>query len=153
MHLVAGTTGIETVSSNLPGKIKFYPNPAKDQTRMQFELPEPGETMINMLDLAGREIGQTRNMLPQGRYTYLVQGVAEGLYIVRINSGSYSFSGRLISSFTRNTDVRLFFESPDTNTTKQEEEGNSKGINDIELMNYNPGEILKYMHFQVIQLR
>jgi len=79
LHLIAGTTGIETISDNMPGKIKFYPNPAKDQARMQFDLPEAGLTLISMFDLTGREIVRTQGMLSQGRHTYLIQGFTEGL--------------------------------------------------------------------------
>ena len=85
LHLKSVVTGIESVLDNKPGRIRFYPNPMKDYTRMQFDLPVSGETTVTLYDLSGRSIAQTRDMLPKGRHDYGIQGVEEGLYFVRIS--------------------------------------------------------------------
>jgi len=81
LHLRLTATGIETVSENdATGKINFYPNPMNDYTRMQFILPEPGETMISLYDVLGKRITQTRVFLSRGQHTYRIQDIKEGVY-------------------------------------------------------------------------
>ena len=83
----------------------------KDYARMQFDLPESGETIITMYDLSGRKIMQTQDLLSKGQHTYGIQGIEEGIYFVRINSGRYSFSGRLISSGSQNSNAKIVYEN------------------------------------------
>jgi uncharacterized protein (TIGR02145 family) len=136
-------TGIETIIENGSGKIGFYPNPMKDYSRMQFVLPEPGETMITLHDLSGKELVQTRDMLSKGQHTYGIQGLIEGLYIVRISSGKYSYSGRLISSAPRNTGTTLIYENTENIMVSQEKQSDSKGTNAETVMQYTTGDRLK----------
>ena len=150
LHLVAGTTGIETVLGNFPDKIKFYPNPAKDQTRMQFDLTEPGETKISMYDLAGREIVQISDMLYPGRYTYLIEGMKEGLYILRVIWGKYLFSGKFICSGSQNNGPKIVFKNAGNTENKiviHEKRSDLKGPGNMKDMPYNPSERLQYRAF------
>ena len=141
LHLLGIVTGIETIGDNLAGKIAFSPNPMKDLTRMQFVLPEPGKTIITMYDFLGRETAQTRNLLSEGQHTYRIQGVEEGIYFVRISSGRYSFSGKLVSSGSQNTGLKILYE----NTIAAEEKlVDSKGTNEEKVMQYNTGDRLKF---------
>ncbi|MCJ7449219.1 MAG: M12 family metallopeptidase [Bacteroidales bacterium] len=140
LHLMGVVTGIEIVSDNETGKIDIYPNPMKDYARMQFVLPETGETMITMYDLSGRKIVQTRDLLSKGQHIYGIQGVEEGIYFVRINSGRYSFSGRLISSGSQNRNAKIVYENT---MAVQEKESDAKGTNAETVMQYNTGDRLK----------
>jgi uncharacterized protein (TIGR02145 family) len=112
----------------------------KDYSRMQFVLPEQGETMITFHDLSGKEIAQTRDMLSKGQHTYAIQDVEEGIYFVTISSGRYSLSGKLISSGSKNGSAKIAYES---SAISQEKQGDSKGTNEEKVMQYNTGDRLK----------
>ena len=150
LHLVKGTTGIGTITGNVTGKIKFYPNPARDKARMQFDLPEPGETVISIFDLAGRKIAETQDKLSQGRHTYLIQGITEGLYILRIISGRYSFSGKFIYTGSQNSGSKIVYENmenPENKIVSDEKQSDSKGPYNRKDMPYNQGEMIIYKGF------
>jgi hypothetical protein len=102
LYLKGTVSVFETVGDNETGKITFYPNPMKGYTRMQFVLSEVSETIITLYDLSGRKMIQTQNLLSPGQHTYNIQGVEQGLYIVKISSGSYSYNGKLICSGSQN---------------------------------------------------
>jgi hypothetical protein len=97
----------------------------KEYSRMQFVLPEQGETMITIHDLSGRKIIQRRDMLSKGQHTYVIQGVEEGVYFVTVNSGRYSLSGKLISSGSKSGSIKIAYES---STISQKKQSISKGI-------------------------
>jgi hypothetical protein len=78
---------------------KVYPNPATDQARVEFTLTGSSKVTIYMYDLAGNTV----NALDLG---YLATGKHEvnlsvgdyptGTYILRVNTGSKSSSGKII---------------------------------------------------------
>jgi uncharacterized protein (TIGR02145 family) len=140
LHLMGVITGIETVMGDETNKIGIYPNPMKDYARMQFVLPETGETMITLYDLSGRKIAQTQDLLSKGQHIYRIQGVGEGLYIVKISSGRYSYSGRLICSGSQNRNARIEYENT---IAAQKKQSDSKGTNAESLMQYHDGDRLK----------
>ena len=91
-------TGIESMNEEESGTVCFYPNPMKDQAKMQFILPERGETMITLYDISGRKISQSNDFLERGRHVYIIRGIKGGIYFGKVTSGRYSCSGRLINS-------------------------------------------------------
>ena len=135
------TVGIEPVIDNIKNKISFSPNPMKDFSKMQFDLPETGETIITLYDVSGREIVQTQNMLSKGQHFYWIQGVETGIYFARISSGKYSLSGRLISSGSKNNPARIVYENT---IVLQEKQSESKGTNAEVAMQYTAGDRLKF---------
>jgi uncharacterized protein (TIGR02145 family) len=111
----------------------------KDYTRMQFVLLEPGEMVITLYDLSGRKIAQTQDLLSEGQHTYGIEGVEEGLYVVRISTGRYSYNGRLISSGSKNRSAKIVYENT---IAIQEKQGDSKGTNGETVMQYTIGDML-----------
>jgi uncharacterized protein (TIGR02145 family) len=136
------TVGIEPIIGNIKDKISFSPNPMKDFSKMQFDLPETGEAIIALYDVSGREIVQTRNMLSKGKHFYCIQGVETGIYFVRISSGKYTLSGRLISSGSQNNPAKIVYENT---IALQEKQRDSKGTNAEVVMQYTIGDRLKFI--------
>ncbi|MBS1232120.1 MAG: major paralogous protein, partial [Bacteroidetes bacterium] len=132
-------TGIEAMNENETGKISFYPNPMKDYAKMQFILPEPGETMVSLYDISGREITHTKDLLSAGKHVYVIKGVKAGIYLAKVNSGRYSFSGKLISSGSQVGDTKIFYENT---LALQEMQRDSKGTNEEKIMQYTAGDRL-----------
>jgi uncharacterized protein (TIGR02145 family) len=140
LNLKGTITGIETVSDNETGKITFYPNPMNDYARMKFVLPEPGETMITLHDISGRKIAQKQDLLFKGQHTYGIQGVEEGIYFVKISSGRYSYTGRLLCSESQSKAVKIEYENA---LALQEKQSDSKGKDTEIIMQYTTGDRLK----------
>lgn len=146
LHLMKTITGIEAVNGNVPGEVIFYPNPMDDYTRMKFELPESGETVIVLYDFSGRKIVQKQEFLIKGEHIFNIVGIKEGIYFARINSGKYSLSGRLISSGSDNRETKIEFYNSDAkeNTSlSQKEQAETKSTHAETLMQYNNGDRLK----------
>ena len=78
---------IDNFNSMEPGpfrnnQIEFAPNPAVNSSRMQFFLPEAGNTIIAIYDFSGRKVAQTQDLLTRGIHTYLIQGLERGISII-----------------------------------------------------------------------
>jgi len=140
VRLSSQTTGIATYHENIKQGISFIPNPMKDNTRIQFNLPESGYTVISVYDISGRKVSEHRNYLPGGHINIRISDLNYGIYLVSVKSDRYSCSGRLIS-----------FGSGSQNPTITIEEGaginvknpDTKGLAEELTMLYSPGEILK----------
>ena len=130
-------TGIESMNEDKTGTIRFYPNPMKDQAKMQFILPEPGETIITMYDISGRKISQRNDFLDRGRHVYVIRGIEGGIYFANVTSGRYSCSGRLISSGSNNTVVEIIYENT---FALQKKQYDSKGTTEEKTMQFNSGD-------------
>ena len=141
LHLTIAN-GIETMNDHETGKVRFYPNPMKDITKMQFFQPEPGETLIAIYDISGRKLSQIRHWLSPGTHVYRIQGIKDGLYIVYISSGRFSCSGRFLSSGSQNADSQIEYEATLALHGKQE---NTKGIMEEKVMQFNPGDRLRFI--------
>lgn len=142
LHL-KGTVSVFDISSDREtGKITFYPNPMKDHVKMQFILPEAGETMITLYDISGKEIAKTRNLLSGGEHTYSLRDLREGIYLAYVTTGRYSLNGKLISSGSTGNGVKIVHESSAISRNKK---ADSKGTNDEAVMQYNTGDRLKLM--------
>ncbi len=148
LHLIGTPTAIETVTEkDATGRINFYPNPMNDYSRMQFILPEPGLTMISLYDILGRRLFQTRDLLSRGQHVYTIQGVKEGIYLVTVSSGKYSFTGRLISSGSQSINTKIIYDSSEDivkTEVSHEKQSEAKGLDAETVMNYNTGDRLKF---------
>ena len=140
LHLKGVVSVFETASDNEKVEVTFYPNPMKDNAKMQFVLREAGETMITLHDLSGRELVQTRDLLSRGEHTYSIQGIKEGIYFAIVISGRYSLCGKLISSGSNGNVAKIAHES---STVDQDKKADSKGFSSEAVMQYNPGDRLK----------
>ena len=137
---MAVVTGIEQISENKNRVVSFFPNPMINSTKLKFNIPEAGETIITLYDLSGREICQTKDMLYKGQHTYRIENINEGIYLVKISSGRYSGSGRLVSSGSGKGSVKIEYEN---SAISREKKSDSKGFMAEIQMQYNTGDRLK----------
>ena len=141
LHLKGFITAIETTSDNENGKIIFYPNPMKVYSRMEFALPEAGETSISLYEISGKKVAQIRDLLATGRHIYGINGIGEGLYFVTISSGKYLFGGRLIAIGSQKGTPGIVYES---SIAAQEKQTDLKGTAAETVMQYTTGDMLMY---------
>ncbi len=141
LRLIVTATGIEFPGENQGKSFSLYPNPMAEYSLMQFSLPESGKTTISVYDISGREVARTENFLLKGSHTYKLEGIENGLYIVKISSGVFQISGRLISQGYTSGDARITYENMSSAPEKKE---NSKGATAEEIMYCSPGDRLKF---------
>lgn len=144
LHLIGTVTGIESLKTEDPGKISFYPNPSDEMTRMQFSLPVPGKTLITVYDLSGREVAQNQDFLSDGFHTYLIQGTGKGIYFVGIQSGRYVTRGRFLSMNSVGGTVRIMSETTAGRLSSSQEVADYKSEKTEIIMQYNTGDRLKF---------
>jgi uncharacterized protein (TIGR02145 family) len=140
LHLSMTTTGIETALAESDKKISFSPNPMTNYTRMIFAIPEGGETSITLFDNSGRRIADKKDMLRQGRHIYLIEGIKEGVYLVKVSTGRYSCSGKFISTDNRGGTAKITYMEASISTEKKSISEGTKG--DV-IMEYFTGDRLK----------
>ena len=132
LHLIDYSSLKEAPGSVKSYQIEFAPNPMAGSSRMQFYLPESGSTTIDLFDFSGKKVAQTRDILPGGVNSYLIQGLDRGIFIVAIKCNEYTIRGKLISTLSSNSTPKILFESSNP----------VKGVESIS-MQYNEGDRLK----------
>jgi len=95
-------TGINQISSEVPNVYSLsqnYPNPFNPTTTISYGIPKPGNVKLIVYDLLGREVATLVNEFQQaGRYKVDFDGskLASGMYIYRIESGSFTDSKKML---------------------------------------------------------
>ena len=118
LHLVNTLTGIEkNIQSNTDWQITFSPNPMVDYSRMKFNLPESGNTIITLNDFAGK-------------------------VIMSIRSGKHLVNSKLVCEGLGKGIPEIVYETM-SSTMQEKHESSKGGKGDVE-MKYNEGDILKF---------
>ena len=92
-----------TASSGPAGLQGNYPNPFRDQTTINFTLPEAGEVTVSVYDISGRKVATLVNQsLTAGAHQVQWNGrsssgqaLASGVYFYRIDAGTFQDVRRL----------------------------------------------------------
>ena len=140
LHLKNVITGIDSYSEDSNHRISFSPNPMIDYSLIKFDLPEDGQTTTSLYDITGRIILQIQDYLSKGQHTYRLQGINNGLYIVKVVSDRYSVTGRLLCSGSHKGEPKITYENAGVT---DKEEYDLKGISAETVMQYTAGDRLK----------
>jgi hypothetical protein len=93
------TTGIGESSTD-PVAILVYPNPVADQARVSFSLETPGQVIVRLFDLSGREVIEPiANFYDSGRQNVLVDdlsGLNSGVYRVIVSTEEKTWTGSML---------------------------------------------------------
>lgn len=141
LHLMGVVTGIEDPGTKGDNKVLFFPNPSAGYSRMRFIQPVSGETNISVFDLSGRQIFDQKEDLQTGEHTFGIRGMGDGMYVVRIGSGSYLISGLLVSSGSQKHDPEIVREYTELSFEKK---SSAKGEAEEVKMQYTSGDVLKF---------
>lgn len=78
----------------VPLSLNIFPNPASDFVNISAEIPNFSSATIHLLNSAGTEVRQIRtNLLPA---QLSLKDLPQGQYFVRLNSGKYMATGKII---------------------------------------------------------
>jgi hypothetical protein len=85
------TTAGTLIGQDVAGlNLSLSPNPTPDEMRASFTIKNQSKVQLQLFDMNGRPLQQSApETLPAGSYTYsfFVQGLASGSYLVKINAG------------------------------------------------------------------
>jgi uncharacterized protein (TIGR02145 family) len=142
LHLVA-QVGIEELNAETGNKMRIYPNPVAGFCSVDFETKTNDEVSIGLYDMTGKRISQLQEFLINGQHTYQLNGIGEGVYILKVESESYCYSEKIVSiaAGSGNTEIKHIESSPNANLT----EGAKDLKNEMSLidMQYNAGDLIK----------
>ncbi len=98
---IVGDPALAAGSSVLPSRtLTHYPNPAADEVTFDFSLEEEAEVVLQVFDVAGREVATVLNgeRMTAGSHTisWEPQRLASGVYIYRLSTGGDSVTRRLV---------------------------------------------------------
>lgn len=100
---VPNTAGVEQVD-NVAGDFTLsqnYPNPFNPSTEITFTLPQAGQTMLRVFNLLGQEVATLVNEHRNAgthRVTFDANSLPTGMYVYRLESGSFSTSRKMMLS-------------------------------------------------------
>jgi hypothetical protein len=93
-------TGLGSLDAN-NARIQVFPNPASQQCKVLFNCSEAGEISIALLDISGKTIRMVeKQKYPAGKHAvdFNLEGVSEGVYIVKVFDASKMFHQKLVVS-------------------------------------------------------
>jgi len=93
------TVSISETAAALSG-VRNVPNPFMERTTIEYQLAQAGSVTIRVFDLLGAEVRtvRTAGRAGQNRYVLNAQGLQDGLYLYKLETGRSSFTGRMIVS-------------------------------------------------------
>jgi len=86
LHLKSTITEISDLVYNQAGGIKFYPNPMKEFSVMEFAMSEECNAKVELFDILGRKLTQTQNYMNRGRHSYRITGLGNGMYVLKVTT-------------------------------------------------------------------
>jgi hypothetical protein len=90
---------INEIPNNIIEATITYPNPVNNIFNLEFNLTIPNLTNIDLIDLTGNTVQNIENtFLTEGNHQYSVNiaDLPAGAYILRINSGNFSYTNQII---------------------------------------------------------
>lgn len=83
-------TGIGETYGSAVSELMAMPNPTNDNSTVRFELEEPAEVELMLIDITGRVVFQeSKGKLGSGKHTQLIEmsGLRSGMYLLNMNVG------------------------------------------------------------------
>ena len=123
------------------GPMIIYPNPAPGHVEFLFYAKRTGHTRLVICDISGKEVLQNSGEFFQGYQRYRITGLEQGMYFVTIQGENYSYTTKLISSYSSHNEMRIeFIENADVNRK-------FKSIKTISNMSYTAGDTMSFTGF------
>lgn len=145
LHLLENTTGISSdILFNQP--LNVFPNPIKSSGILIFHNPKKEKVQIGIHNASGQLITQKTSILHQGDYSYKLEGLDVGTYIVTVSTNSNKRSVVLISKTTTQSEPSIVHVNTDYTLINSQKSVTEDSMNSVE-MQYNDGETLKFTAF------
>lgn len=96
LHLAATITGVNNVDAE-SDKLVVSPNPILDEGLVTFYAKNEGLVSVELSESSGRLVFRKNFYLYPGSNSFRISELRNGIYIVKINSKEYSYSGKIVS--------------------------------------------------------
>jgi uncharacterized protein (TIGR02145 family) len=148
---LVGTIGIKEITSSNSQSLYIYPNPFTEYSIIEFESPVAGNVTIEIYDITGKSIIQTKNHIQQGKHKFQISGIIRGVYTIQINSELYSYTGKLLCNGNGSGNSKIIYQNQSIKTAIpvnnkkiiSEKLCDIKGTTSTIQMQYNTGDRLK----------
>ncbi len=102
LYPITPATGIEQMNDEVPGKFALYqnyPNPFNPETKIRFEVPDPGFVSVKVFNVLGEGVATLANsQFNAGSYTVTFDGknLVNGVYFYRIQTEGFTETRKLL---------------------------------------------------------
>ena len=94
--ITVGTVSIGESNSGL-NNFNIYPNPSKDNFNLEYQLTNPSDVNIEVLNIIGRQIKQvTDGMQLSGKHVFELNDLSSGTYFIRLTTNDKIMIQRLV---------------------------------------------------------
>ena len=139
VHLVAP---IDINKIDNPVIIRIYPNPLKNSSKIEFNMVEKGDVIIELIDITGKIISSTNTFLEAGTHTFEIKDVKSGVYTLSISSESFKYTNKIISQSNSNGPVQINYIS--SSSVDKTDKLHEKEFESIITIAYNNGDVMRY---------
>jgi uncharacterized protein (TIGR02145 family) len=144
LHLVAAV-GISDLNIETINKMFVFPNPNRGFCLADFDATANGEAFIGLYDMTGKKISQVQDLLTKGNHTYQLSGIHSGIYVLKVESETYSYNSEITSIDEASDNIEIKqAEAIQQNADWHNESVKSlDGDKSIVDMQYSTGDLLK----------
>ena len=90
--------GINELNVTTDDALQIFPNPMTETCTLDFYATDEGNTMLELFDINGKIILQQQHNLKKGHHAYSLNGMNSGVYFLKIESDSYTYTSKIMSS-------------------------------------------------------
>ena len=138
------TVGISDLENEKSSRIKIYPNPMTEKSKLLITAPYAGDAIISVSDITGKIVTHIRSNLENYPQEFTLSGLKNGLYIVNVKGNTYQFSGKLLSSGKSTGPAVIEKVGDKIDVDKQVSVMDTKGVQADVDMDYTMGDIIKF---------
>jgi uncharacterized protein (TIGR02145 family) len=95
---LTSTVGIHETGNPNVCQVLIYPNPLKGNCSVEFEATSGSNVCIGLYTISGNMVLHQKEFYQEGKNVFQLSGIPEGAYILKVGSGRFLFTGKLISS-------------------------------------------------------
>jgi len=145
---LTATVGISE-SGRYQDQVSVSPNPSSGHCSVVFDATSNNYVCFGLFDMSGQVVLQQKEFLPQGHHTFQLVGIPGGIYVLKIESGNFLYSVKLVSNATlKGSHVIKKAESAihlddQKNISEPREMKNMSSTKSIIGMQFNIGDTLK----------
>jgi uncharacterized protein (TIGR02145 family) len=96
LHLKGNIVTTGTIEKRSSSVLKIFPNPMVDNATVEFVPSAPGEAIVSIYDMSGRQVAEIRGYLENSLQKFRLSDAAKGIYIISVRGNNYQYSGKLI---------------------------------------------------------
>jgi uncharacterized protein (TIGR02145 family) len=90
-------TGVGQNTEAFTDLVNIYPNPSADLFTLDIESASDENACLGIYDISGRSVVHRNICLKKGYQKFYIDGIPEGVYILKVGSDHYQYSSKLIS--------------------------------------------------------